>query len=129
MRAGVLGVGYDLYGAGGYHRWTNFGWGDILTLGEIYGWQPMGTGPPPHTLKADWFPGSYFGYEGQLFYAKDAKNLADALAEAAERMPVKRPRKIRPVDIREYEAIASPEGRALLREFVEFCRAGSFRIY
>ncbi len=30
-------MGMDLNGAGGYFRWTNSEWGDVLALGEAFG--------------------------------------------------------------------------------------------
>jgi hypothetical protein len=75
-------VGMDLNGAGGYFRWTNSEWGDVLALGEAFGWVPMGFGPPCGVLKADWQGGSYVGNDGQRFYARDARALADALERA-----------------------------------------------
>src|SRR5687767_11109035 len=78
-------MGMDLSGAGGYFRWTASAWGEILCLAEQYGWQPTGTGPPRETLKENW-SGGYFSNNGQLFYARDARKLADALERALEKM-------------------------------------------
>ena len=99
-------MGMDLSGAGGYFRWTNSGWRETLELAEQYGWQPIGTGAPRGTLKAEW-SGSYFSNDGQLFYARDAQKMADALERALEGTE------------NEDEAI---------REFIKFCREGSFRL-
>ena len=95
-------MGMDLEGAGGYFRWTNSGWDDVLNSAESNGWQPTGTGPPRGILKADW-PGNYYGTEGQRVYARDAKRLAEALKRG--------------------------DGNGYYRKFIKFCRAGSFRIY
>lgn len=140
-------MGMDLSGAGGYFRWTNSGWGDILELGEAFGWLPMGPGPPRGVLKAEWPGGSYFGNDGQRFYARDARALADALERALEavsagRSPV-RTRRARATDYLEAELSdrprpkrgrvavrkLGPEEIAAVKEFIAFCRAGSFRIY
>ena len=99
-------MGMDLSGAGGYFRWTNTGWGKVLELASANGWEPIGTGPPKGTLKDDW-TGGYFGNDSQRVYARDGKRLADAL---------------------ESHLLKSPEDEIELREFIEFCRAGSFRI-
>ena len=72
-------MGMDLSGAGGYFRWSNSGWADILELGQAHGWVPVGTGPPRRELKSAWGDGPYFGNGGQRFYARDAQSLADAL--------------------------------------------------
>lgn len=137
----------DLSGAGGYFRWTNSGWSDILELGEEFGWVPIGTGPPRGELKADWRDGPYYGNAGQRFYARDARALADALERAVaglpKRKPPKRGRVATTTDYIEAELTGSerpkrgrvairqwtPEDVAYIREFIEFCRAGSFRLY
>jgi len=140
-------VGMDLNGAGGYFRWTNSEWGDVLALGKAFGWVPMGPGPPRGVLKADWQGGSYFGNDGQRFYARDARALADALERAVAsisegRSPV-RTRVARATDYLEAKLMNKkvprrgrvavrkfgPEELSLIREFTKFCRAGSFRIY
>ena len=84
-------MGYDLSGAGGYFRWTGVGWAEVLDLGQEFGWEPAGTGPPRGELKADWFPGPYHSNEGQRFYAADARGLADALERALAAVPQKEP--------------------------------------
>jgi hypothetical protein len=139
-------MGMDLDGACGYFRWSNAGWADILELGQAYGWIPTGTGPPRGERKAEWGEGSYFGNDAQLFYARDARALADALERALASLSAgESPPRTRPAQATDYlEAVltgASPEeGRvpvrkvdaekaAYIREFIEFCRAGSFRIY
>jgi hypothetical protein len=137
----------DLSGAGGYFRWSNAGWADVLELGQTYGWVPTGTGPPRGERKADWGDGPYFGNQGQQFYARDACALADALERAlaalAERRPRKRTRRAQATDYIEAEIAGTeapkrgrvamgeigPEEAEYIREFIEFCRAGSFRIY
>jgi hypothetical protein len=72
----------DLVGAGGDFRCTNSGWADILELARDHGWVPTGTGPPLSIRKADWRHKEYFGNEGQLFYGRAARSLADALERA-----------------------------------------------
>src|SRR4051812_47968129 len=97
----------DLSGAGGYFRWLNSGWADILELGQTCGWVPTGTGPPRGERKANWGDGSYFGNDGQLFYARDARALADALeralAASTESRPPKRTRRAQATDYIEAE--------------------------
>jgi hypothetical protein len=101
-------VGVDLSGNGEYFRWTNTGWQAVIDLALSAGWEPTGTGPPRNTLKADW-DGFYFGNHGQRVYARDAKNLADALERALMKTPVSE--------------------RKELKDFIRFCRLGSFRLY
>lgn len=58
-----------------------------------FGWEPMGTGPGRGIRNEDWvFSDNYWSNDGQLFYARDAKNLAAALdrfLEAAAQPTVK----------------------------------------
>ncbi len=140
-------MGMDLSGAGGYFRWTNSGWSDLLELAEEFGWIPTVTGPPRGVRKADWQDGSYYGNGGQRFYARDAKTLADALERAvvalSEGKPRKRTRAATSTDYLEAQLAGrrapkqgrvavrqyGPEDVAYIREFIEYCRAGSFRIF
>ncbi len=140
-------MGMDLDGAGGYFRWNNSSWCDILELGQEFGWVPVGTGPPRGEPKSEWGDGPYHGNGGQRFYARDARALADALERAlpaisAGKLP-KRTREARVSDYLEAELAGrkppkqgrvpvrrfAPEDIAYIREFIEYCRAGSFRIY
>lgn len=124
-------------------------WSDILELAERYGWRPTRTGPPPRIKKARW-SGSYYTSDGQRFYARDAKALADALDRFLAGEPL--PREAAPRRDKERERLrglvgglsralgvplnrpggeeewwpASPEGQEFLREFVAFCRRGAF---
>jgi hypothetical protein len=107
-------MGMDLSGAGGYFRWTNLGWGEILVLGKDFGWEPNGTGPPRGCKKAEWV-GTYYSNDGQLFYARDARLLAEALERALDAMSE--------------EKSLSTDQESAIREFIEFCKAGSFRLF
>ena len=139
-------MGMDLSGAGGYFRWSGTGWGDILALGEEYGWVPAGTGPPPGVLKADWPNGTYYSNDGQRFYARDARALADALERALAAPPAAAPPRTRPAQSVDHVVAAltgknrpkkgrvpvgrfNPDEAGYIREFIEFCRAGSIRIH
>jgi hypothetical protein len=119
-------MGMDLQGAGGYYRWTASSWNDVLTVGEHYGWMPIGTGPPRGVLKAEW-PGAYYSNDGARFYAKDAVALAIALEEALVKMPARQPAPLR--SIIHYEYMVSKKGKEDLKRFIDYCRAGSFRLY
>jgi hypothetical protein len=109
----------DLDGAGGYFRWTLSGWDQVLGLAEGFGWEPGGTGPPRGVRKSEW-GGGYYSNNGQRFYAKDARRLADALERALAAPPEQRAR---------WSDWLTAEQTAALRAFVEFCRAGSFRLW
>ena len=113
----------DLCGAGGYHRWTNDGWSWVLELAEEFGWQPVGTGAPPRMKKADW-NGVYWSNENQLFYARDAAAMAGALERALDAIPERVEPKRGKLKGRYFVREQVEE----LREFITFCRAGSFRI-
>jgi hypothetical protein len=116
-------MGMDLSGAGGYFRWSNSGWADILELGQAHGWVPAGTGPPRGELKADWGDGPYFGNGGQRFYARDAQALADALERALAAPPADespRTRAAQATDYAEAELTGGQPpkgGRVAVREF------------
>jgi len=116
-------MGMDLEGAGGYFRWTGEGWCNILGLAQRHGWVSTGTGPPRGTLKSRWC-GAYDSNDGQLFYAHDARKLAAALEIA---LAGHGRRRLRPP--KKYSWFLSPIGRKAVREFIAFCRKGSFRIY
>jgi hypothetical protein len=115
----------DLSGTGGYFRWTDSGWAEILDLGEEFGWVPIGTGPPRGQLKADWPAEVYDSNDGQRFYARDAQALAEALERAMAAIPVRKQPKRGQMKSRYF----TPEEAANIREFIAFCRAGSFRLY
>jgi hypothetical protein len=115
-------MGMDLSGAGGYFRWTIYGWSNTLELAEQYGWHPMGTGAPRGILKGNQ-SGSYFSNDGQLFYARDARNLAEALERALEEIPTEKLKK------NGSNWLFTKEGKESLKRFIIFCRKGSFRIY
>jgi hypothetical protein len=153
-------MGMDLYRGSDYFRWDTLGWCAILETAMNYGWEPIGAGPPRGHRKKDW-DGScnYWGNEGQLFYARDAKNLATALelslttTEAIRLRKTKRQRQVLSVartlhkDVERLINMISPptnktkarqerrrrglaaEQRKYIKQFISFCRRGSFRIY
>lgn len=118
-------MGMDLSGAGGYFRWSAGGWSQILNLGLQHGWEPTGTGPPRGMRKAD-CEGIYHGNDGQLFYARDARKLADSLEQALAEMSAGKPLKKKRIDQADW--LSSPETTKHIRQFIKFCRKGSFRI-
>ena len=114
-------MGMDLSGAGGYFRGTATGWSRLLELAQQHGWQPTHTGPPRGTLKADW-SGTDHSNDGQRFYARDARRLAAALEQALNATPTQKLKKDQST------WLFTPEGKDAIREFITFCRAGSFRM-
>ena len=119
-------MGMDLSGAGGYFRWSASGWRQILDLGRQHGWKPTGTGPARGTHKADCV-GLYDGNDGQLFYARDARKLADALEQALAETSRRQPSKNKRIDDAAW--LSAPRGTKAIRQFIKFCRKGSFRIH
>jgi hypothetical protein len=120
-------MGLDLTGKGGYFRWTWSGWGNVLKLGLVYGWEPAGTGPPRGTPAAEW-EGDYASNQGQLFKAREAKQLAGALERALADFPdYRRPEDADAGDAWSY--LCTPQGRQSLEDFIAFLLAGSFRLY
>ncbi|MFO0849553.1 MAG: hypothetical protein U0871_13500 [Gemmataceae bacterium] len=123
-------------------------WNDILELAERYGWRPTRTGPRRGTKAADWC-GSYYSSDGQRVYARDAAAIAEALARfLAGEPPVAEPAPTPDRDrlqgvvsaVSEQVGVApnvtgglpadswllDEGGRQYLREFVAFCRRGTF---
>jgi hypothetical protein len=84
----------------------------------------VATGPPRGTLKATW-SGTYWSNDGQLLYARDAAALADALERALAAVPERVPPKRGKLKGRYF----SPDEATHIREFIAFCRAGSFRLH
>ena len=70
-------------------------WSKALDLAELYGWQPIGTEPPPthdfHELNAEW-DGTYLTNDGQMIKAEDALSLASTLEKALEDIPAAKPK-------------------------------------
>jgi hypothetical protein len=113
----------DLCGAGGYFRWTITGWRETLELAKEFGWVPTGTGPPRGIVRGSWI-GTCYSNDGQRFYARDAQLLADALERALAAVPEREPSKRGRIKSRYF----TPGETAAIREFIAFCRAGSFRL-
>ena len=117
-------MGMDLVGRGGYFRWGYPEWAEVLDLGLEFGWQPLGAGPPRGYPKSKWDGDNYFGNDGQYFYARDARALADALERALVAQRKAAPKKPK----RKERANVQVEA-ADIRKFIRFCRAGGFRLY
>ncbi len=153
-------MGMDLYRGKDYFRCNTLAWHALLEAAMTYGWEPMGTGPCRGYLKKDW-DGScaYWGNDGQLFYARDAKNLATALEiflttpEAPQLRRTKRQREVlsagrgvarfvqslvntfsKPTRKSKANQRNAPQRltddqRKYIKQFISYCRKGSFRIY
>ncbi len=141
-------MGMDLTNvAGGTARFSNRSWRNVLKLAYEYGWRPLGTeiedewivvetGEP--TRQIDDWNGGYFTNDLQWVTEEDAERIADALEDALEDIPDR--------DVDETEAKHGPvslfdfpyptdtleffssAGKQKIRAFIEFCRAGGFRI-
>ena len=65
-------------------------WAKALELGQLYGWQPLGTLPPSDhdfdKLDAEWL-GTYLSNEGQTVSRADALSLAEALQKSLDDIP------------------------------------------
>jgi len=120
-------MGFDLEGKGGYYRWTDSSWVDVLELGQVYGWEPIGTGSPEDEPADEW-EGGYCSNDGQLFKARDAKALAAALESALADFPdFGWPAAAQPSETRAW--LSTGPGKTELEKFIEYLRAGSFRLY
>ena len=95
----------DLYGAGGYFRFTLCSWGAVIDLALEFSWIPTGTQPSRNDIRQyrrelqrkhkspvqvnravskyrKEYESSYYGNDGQAVTARDAKNLAYVLSTA-----------------------------------------------
>lgn len=121
-------MGFDLEGKGGSFRCTIGSWLDVLELGELYGWEPMGTGAPKGVSAKEWQGEEYCSNDGLLFKARDAKNLAKALSRALAKFPeIDWPADAEPSETRAW--LSTEAGKKWLEEFIVLLRAGSFRLY
>lgn len=123
----------DLIGVGGSCNFNVWSWAHILQLAVAHGWKPTGT-----VHEAPEWGGNYWSNDGQEVTDADAAAIADAIERA---LP----------DVPDHDALAhkrNPDGKSIpfgtpvnayelfsgerkkqLREFIEFCRRGGFRIY
>ena len=140
-------MGMDLVNEFRDFHFSLYGWENVLALAEMYGWRPAGTLPPqPEAVgePAGAWNGNYFLNDGQTVTAEDAGNLADALERALADIPnhdaaghkttkvktwtgvvqtVLPGAKISPL-----EALSGPH-KSSVREFIAFCRQGSFEVW
>jgi hypothetical protein len=133
----------NLHGAKGNFGWATFSWVKLLRLAERYGWQPAATTLSDSDLA--WMPGgkwngNYATNDNQIVSAADAQALGAALELALQDIPsddVIATHRDPSGGIRilpELPQISDPdwfcgaESKAYIREFISFCRAGSFEI-
>ena len=143
-------MGYDLKNANEQFRFSETAWHYVLDLAAEFGWQAMGTVLSEGTAR-NW-DGNYVGNTLQSVIDKDALNLANALENALKVIPDKRkPEHNTLASLKddggiEYfleryiiERRRSPDSPVdyfsgieninYLREFIKFCRSGSFCIH
>ena len=89
-------------------------WSEAYNLALDNGWKPQGTQPPPNWTprrqEVDWgWQTTYTPAEGQIVTKPDAQALADAL-------------------VRGLAQVDSKPEKLCLRQVIDACRAGPFRI-
>ena len=126
-----LTMGIDLCAKGRSFSFNNGCWAGILETAMEHGWEPSGTGPCRGCRRKDRDGnGHYFANDGQLFYARDAQNLALALERFLSAPNRTKPRKTRRTYADDFlPYFLSAAGRQEIKEFIAFCRKGSFRIF
>jgi len=67
-------------------RWGHISWARLLSLAEMYGWEPSGTTEPHGEPLDDWV-GGYNSNDGQYVAPEDAKAMGDALRKALDDIP------------------------------------------
>jgi len=149
-------MGYDLSNRERGFRWNIWGWGSVINLGLAYGWQPKGTELDKDAYEhyedyeehSKYFEHSYFGNDGQLVLAEDAKAFSDALESALDDIPDEDlnnyPEGGVPVDKEFFEkrskiwnqekatlvtTFSGEKSKDYLRDFISFLREGTFAIY
>jgi hypothetical protein len=101
--------------------WTgsSAAWDGALMLAGEHDWRGEGTCDPLQPGSALSWKGSYSLNNGQRVVDTDAKAIADALDAALADSP----------DSPDEGWLLSGAGRAHLRNLIEFCREGSFRVF
>jgi hypothetical protein len=151
-------VGMDLRRKGGYLHLDIVTWRMVLTLAINHGWKPAGTEPPEPTFfredgtvdeemteayrqaYEDWNATNYYTNDFQWVTDEDAANIADALERALTHVPDERTMAMKaaltpsgvPFDVLEHltplDWCSGADGKAHIREFIDFCRTGAFCI-
>jgi len=117
-------VAIDLFSeTEGWFRFEVSEWKHLLELAREHGWEPMGTrifGRGPDFPRPEDWDGGYVSSDYQTVMAEDARNLADALERLIPDLPE--------LPVGPQERFSGQEGRKLVREFIDYCRAGEFVI-
>jgi hypothetical protein len=151
-------VGMDLRRKGGYLHLDIVTWRMVLTLAINHGWKPAGTEPPDIAFISkdgtvdeakteayrqayeDWNATNYYTSDFQRVTDEDAANIADALERALTLVPDERTVAMKaaltpsgiPFDVLEHltplDWCSGADGKAHIREFIDFCRTGAFCI-
>ena len=151
-------MGMDLSGKGGDFHFNIATWRMVLTMAINHGWEPAGTEPPEFTFfledgavdeekteayrqaYEDWDPTNYYTNDFQWVTDEDVANIADALERALSHVPDERTMAMKaaltpsgvPFDVLEHltplDWCSGVDGKAHIREFIDFCRTGGFCI-
>jgi hypothetical protein len=151
-------VGMDLRRKGGYLHLDIVTWRMVLTLAINHGWKPAGTELPDIAFFSkdgtvdeekseayrqayeDWNATNYYTNDFQWVTDEDAANIADALERALTHVPDERTMAMKaaltpsgvPFDVLEHltplDWCSGADGKAHIREFIDFCRTGAFCI-
>ena len=118
-------MGYNLINQSQSFRWGANFWLEVLELAKSEGWMPLRTLPPEDWHQDEEWSGNYDWNQGQIVTDKDAKNLGDAVSRAIQKMinkeeVLKRNEKIK--------LFNNQNGIETLKEFVDFCYLGQFKI-
>jgi len=135
---------------GGRMKFSNITWAKILSLAKYYGWKPTGTVDPwwkDEPDAPDWC-GCYTSNDGQWVTSDDALNMANALDRATEDMDgtskkdsneiaIDEDFKFGVLAMKKLESLLGPDARPckgdidkqMLKDFIRFCRKGSFCIF
>jgi hypothetical protein len=130
---------------GRLYSWN--GWGFLFNLAVENGWEPQGTVLEPHeevlwmcgedvpeAVIEKWigeyedtveWNGSYFINDGQWVTTEDARNMTNALTRALENIDYDQ--YIYQDLMKDHPVLHGKE--ALVKDFIEFCKLGGFRIY
>jgi hypothetical protein len=151
-------MGMDLRGEGGDFHLDIVTWRMVLTLAIDHGWKPAGTEPPDiaflrkdgtvdkekttayRQAYEDRDTTNYYTNDFQWVTEEDAANIADALERALTHVPNERTIVMKaalmpsgvPFDVLEHltplDWCSGVDGKAHIREFIDFCRTGGFCI-
>jgi hypothetical protein len=132
-------MGFNLLSSSGQkYTFTGTSWTFILNLAEIYGWKGQGTQKPQnYRLLIKWH-GGYDTNEKQIVNKEDSSNLANALIKACADPNLQKQVTLlaKNIQIAIEKAIGQPLGYSIandvdiniIKQFIDFCKKGSFQI-